>query len=101
MTLGQPCRRGFLFAPLSYGQGGGTSGAMRRTNGRREGEVWKGLVAGIAGGLVASWTMNQFQASWGKLSEVSDGTQGGQDSQQSGEESGQAVQNLQPGDDEQ
>lgn len=26
--------------------------------------VWKGLVAGLAGGLVASWTMNQFQAAW-------------------------------------
>jgi hypothetical protein len=26
--------------------------------------IWKGLVAGLAGGLVASWTMNQFQAAW-------------------------------------
>ncbi len=29
---------------------------------------WKGLVAGLAGGLVASWTMNQFQAAVAKLS---------------------------------
>lgn len=26
--------------------------------------VWKGLVAGLAGGLVASWTMNEFQKGW-------------------------------------
>jgi hypothetical protein len=31
------------------------------------GEVWKGLVAGLAAGLVASWTMNQFQALWTRL----------------------------------
>lgn len=29
-----------------------------------EGNVWKGLVAGLAAGLVASWTMNQFQKAW-------------------------------------
>ena len=32
-------------------------------------EVWKGMVAGLVGGLVASWTMNQFQAllsKWGE-----------------------------------
>jgi hypothetical protein len=28
----------------------------------REREGWKGIVAGAAGGLVASWVMNQFQA---------------------------------------
>jgi putative membrane protein len=32
----------------------------------REGRVGKGLAAGLAGGLVASWTMNQFQAAWSK-----------------------------------
>ena len=26
--------------------------------------VWKGLVAGLAGGSFASWTMNQSQAAW-------------------------------------
>lgn len=31
-----------------------------------EGNVWKGLVAGLAAGLVASWTMNQFQAAWSR-----------------------------------
>lgn len=35
---------------------------MQHVNG--DANVWKGLVAGLAGGLVASWTMNQFQAAW-------------------------------------
>jgi len=30
-------------------------------------EVWKGLVAGLAAGLLASWTMNQFQAAWTRV----------------------------------
>ena len=29
--------------------------------------LWKGLAAGLVGGLVASWTMNRFQDSWSKL----------------------------------
>ena len=28
--------------------------------------LWKGVVAGAAGGLAASWVMNQFQAAWSK-----------------------------------
>ena len=40
---------------------------MRHTNG--DANVWKGLVAGLAGGLVASWTMNQFQAAWTRVAE--------------------------------
>src|SRR5215211_27344 len=35
---------------------------MQQAN--ENGEVWKGLVAGLAGGLIASWAMNQFQAAW-------------------------------------
>jgi len=31
--------------------------------------VWKGMVAGLVGGLAASWTMNQFQALLSKLAE--------------------------------
>jgi putative membrane protein len=31
-------------------------------NDRQNGDVLKGLAAGLVGGLVASWTMNQFQA---------------------------------------
>ncbi len=33
---------------------------------RAEGDVWKGLLAGAVGGLVASVVMNQFQAALGK-----------------------------------
>jgi putative membrane protein len=40
---------------------------MQHTNG--EANIWKGLVAGLAGGLVASWTMNQFQAAWTRVAE--------------------------------
>ena len=36
--------------------------------GNRKGDVWKGLVAGLVGGLVASWTMNRFQDVWMKIS---------------------------------
>jgi uncharacterized membrane protein YagU involved in acid resistance len=34
----------------------------RRGNEAREGDVWKGLAAGVVGGLVASVVMNGFQA---------------------------------------
>jgi putative membrane protein len=34
---------------------------------RGEGDVLKGLAAGLLGGLVASWTMNRFQDVWMKL----------------------------------
>jgi hypothetical protein len=29
-------------------------------------DVWKGLAAGLVGGLIASWTMNRFQAMWSR-----------------------------------
>jgi putative membrane protein len=29
--------------------------------------IWKGVVAGLAGGIVAAWTMNEFQAALSKL----------------------------------
>src|ERR1044072_5819441 len=38
------------------------------TNNRGESNVLKGLVAGLIGGLVASWTMNRFQDVWSKVS---------------------------------
>jgi putative membrane protein len=44
-------------------------GSGRRKKGRGAGDVWKGLAAGLAGGLVASWTMNRFQDVWSKLAE--------------------------------
>jgi hypothetical protein len=48
-----------------------------------EGSVWKGLVAGLAGGLVASWTMNQFQAAWTLIQEGSEKPHGAQSMQPS------------------
>jgi putative membrane protein len=40
---------------------------MQHSNG--DANVWKGVVAGLAGGLLASWTMNQFQAAWTRVAE--------------------------------
>ena len=45
--------------------------------------VWKGIVAGLAAGLVASWTMNQFQAAWTRIAEGSDKPHGAQSMQPS------------------
>jgi len=53
------------------------------SNGRRNGDVLKGLVAGLAGGLVASWTMNQFQAVWSKAAEGFEKPHGAQSMQPS------------------
>ena len=39
----------------------------RRTNECHRSDLWKGLAAGLVGGLVASWTMNRFQDVWSKL----------------------------------
>jgi len=33
----------------------------------RDGNIWKGLAAGVAGGLLASWVMNKFQAAMAQL----------------------------------
>ena len=38
---------------------------MRQSN--EDAVMWKGVVAGLAAGLVASWTMNQFQAAWTRI----------------------------------
>ncbi|HSE22932.1 MAG TPA: DUF1440 domain-containing protein [Pyrinomonadaceae bacterium] len=40
---------------------------MTHTNGLDDSVVWKGLAAGLIGGLVASWTMNRFQDVWSKF----------------------------------
>ena len=37
--------------------------------GKKHRNLWKGLAAGIVSGLAASWVMNQFQSTWGKLTE--------------------------------
>lgn len=41
---------------------------MRNSDNHQNPAIWKGVVAGIAGGLVASWTMNQVFTLWSKLS---------------------------------
>jgi putative membrane protein len=45
--------------------------------------VWKGLAAGMAGGLVASWIMNQFQAAWTEETEGFEKPHGAQSGQPS------------------
>lgn len=45
--------------------------------------VLKGMVAGLAGGLIASWTMNQFQAAWTRFAEGSEKPHGAQSMQPS------------------
>ena len=45
--------------------------------------ILKGMVAGLAGGLVASWTMNQFQAAWTRIAEGAEKSHGAQSMQPS------------------
>ena len=47
-----------------------------RGSGQTQGDLVKGLAAGLAGGLVASWTMNRFQDVWTKAAENMKGSQG-------------------------
>jgi putative membrane protein len=60
-------------------------------NNHRKGDLWKGLAAGLVGGLVASWTMNKFQAAWTKSTEGFEKPHGAQSMQPSeGEDAEQA-----------
>lgn len=69
-------------------------------SGSQKRDLWKGLAAGLAGGLVASWTMNQFQAAWSKAAEGFEKPHGAQSMQPSeGEAPGQAGQNKEQQDD--
>jgi putative membrane protein len=43
-----------------------------------ESDVWKGLAAGIAGGLAAAWAMNQFQALLSRLAGEQERSHGAQ-----------------------
>ncbi len=43
--------------------------SSRRGTRRDDRDVLKGIAAGLVGGLVASWTMNQFQALLSTLAE--------------------------------
>jgi putative membrane protein len=62
----------------------------RRTHHRDERDVLKGIVAGLIGGLVASCSMNRFQAAWTRLAEGFEKPHGAQSMQPSaGEKTGQ------------
>jgi putative membrane protein len=54
----------------------------RRGSGEDEGNILKGLAAGVVGGLVASAVMNQFQALWSRLAEGEERSHGAQSLQQ-------------------
>jgi putative membrane protein len=64
-----------------------------------EGNVWKGIVAGLAGGLVASWTMNQFQAAWTRLAGNDEMPHGAQSMQPSGGSQGDKAEDMKEQDD--
>lgn len=51
-------------------------------------DVWKGLAAGVVGGLVASAVMNEFQALFGRLLEGEERSHGAQSLQQGSPEHG-------------
>lgn len=58
--------------------------ANKRRGRHREGDVLKGLAAGLVAGLVASWTMNQFQTLWSAVAEGDEQSRVKKASQQSG-----------------
>src|SRR5260370_12490122 len=41
-----------------------------QANGHREGDVLEGLAAGLIGGLVGAWVLEECQAGWTKMSEA-------------------------------
>jgi len=47
-----------------------------RGGARDDSDVWKGIAAGLVGGLIASWTMNKLQEMWGSAEEGGDGENG-------------------------
>jgi putative membrane protein len=61
--------------------------------------IWKGMVAGLAAGLVASWTMNQFQAAWTRIAEGAEKSHGAQSMQPSEGSKGDQGQDVNEQDD--
>ncbi|MGH9899733.1 MAG: DUF1440 domain-containing protein [Pyrinomonadaceae bacterium] len=62
--------------------------SSRKANGPDGTDVLKGMAAGFIGGLIASWTMNRFQAFLSKATEATEDDekpQGGKSSQQGSE----------------
>jgi hypothetical protein len=64
-----------------------------------DGNILKGIVAGLAAGLVASWTMNQFQAALTRLTEGSEKPHGAQSMQPAQGSSGDQEQDAKEEDD--
>jgi putative membrane protein len=64
-----------------------------------DGNVWKGLVAGLAGGLVAAWTMNQFQAAWMRVTANNEKSHGAQSLQPSEGSTGNQAEDAKEQDD--
>jgi putative membrane protein len=69
--LARRCHYRGLQTPVDLGRPRGLF-VMNDAAKQREGNVLKGLVAGLIGGLVASWTMNRFQDLWVKLADPQD-----------------------------
>lgn len=59
----------------------------------------KGMVAGLAGGLLASWTMNQFQAAWTRMAEGGEKSHGAQSMKPSDGSNGEQAQDSHEQDD--
>jgi hypothetical protein len=62
---------------------------MRETG---DANILKGMLAGAMGGLVASWTMNEFQKAWTAAEKrITGGRQGQDGGQQNGEDAEDAT----------
>ena len=61
--------------------------------------ILKGMVAGLAGGLLASWTMNQFQAAWTRIAEGGEKSHGAQSKKPSEGSNGEQAQDTAEQDD--
>jgi putative membrane protein len=61
-------------------------------SGKSEANILKGMLAGAVGGLVASWTMNEFQKAWAAAEkQITGGKRGQQSGQQNGEDAEDAT----------
>ncbi|HKY43596.1 MAG TPA: DUF1440 domain-containing protein [Pyrinomonadaceae bacterium] len=68
-------------------------------NGKQDADVLKGLIVGLASGLVAAWTMNQFQAAWTRMAGNSDKSHGAQSMQPAEGSKGDEQRDVQEQDD--
>jgi putative membrane protein len=65
---------------------------MSETHETSEANILKGMLAGAVGGLVASWTMNEFQKVWAAAEkQIAGGKQGQQGAQKSSEDAADAT----------